>query len=87
MARPTDERVPSEGDPIWKDLAKQLLEFVEEPRTWLALGRWAKERRWSGARLRNCIAWMETHHMVSSTGAGTRAKWAVFSSQRQPPSS
>lgn len=62
------DRVPVASDMRWEGWSKPLLDFLEEPRNWDEIERWALSNMSSG-KLRNCIAWLEDARLVVCIGS------------------
>ncbi len=55
----SERRTPEITDPRWEAWCVPLFDFLSEPRGWKTLIAWSKARKFGGAKLRHCMAWLE----------------------------
>jgi hypothetical protein len=61
-----ETRAPPLSDPRWKEWSQPLLDFLQTPRNWKQLNAWCRETKFNGAKLRHCLAWLETFGHIYS---------------------
>lgn len=61
-------------DPRWQEWSAPLLQFLAMPRNWSALNAWCRTSRFGAAKLRHCLAWLETQGLVHVCG-GDEILW------------
>lgn len=55
--------------------SKPVLDYLAHPRSWRALRAWNREHRFGGAKLRHCLAWLESEGLAQTYGEETRLRW------------
>lgn len=65
VGRPSKkEQTPPAADKRWAGWSRPVLEHLAKPRTWEDLFAWAEGADMGPNRLRNCVCWLELHHLI-----------------------